>query len=98
VARRRSGIRWDRVGRVALLVTLGVIVLSYASPAKRWIEQSRTAGEQRQQLSELMAKNRQLKRRVKHLRSPGALEREARRLGMVRQGERPYVIQNLPTR
>ena len=30
------------------------------------------------------------------LRDPGALEREARRLGMVRQGERPYVVQGLP--
>jgi cell division protein FtsB len=98
VARKHGGIRWDRVGRVALLVTLGVIVLSYASPAKHWIEQSRTAGEQRRQLSELVAKNRQLKRRMQRLRSPGALEREARRLGMVRQGERAYVIENLPTR
>jgi len=94
----RSGIRWDRVGRVALLVTLGVIVLSYASPARHWIEQSRTAGEQRSGLRELVAKNRELKGRVKRLRTPGALEREARRLGMVRRGERSYVIENLPTR
>ena len=32
----------------------------------------------------------------KALRSPGALEREARRLGMVQPGERAYVIENLP--
>jgi hypothetical protein len=30
------------------------------------------------------------------LRDPRALEREARRLGMVRQGERAYVIEGLP--
>ena len=30
------------------------------------------------------------------LRDPGALEREARSLGMVRQGERAYVIEGLP--
>ena len=95
---RRSGIRWDRVGRVALLVTLSVIVLSYASPAKRWIEQSKTASEQHGQLADLEAKNRQLKRRLKRLRAPGALESEARRLGMVRAGERSYVIENLPKR
>ncbi|MGH2824907.1 MAG: septum formation initiator family protein [Thermoleophilaceae bacterium] len=40
--------------------------------------------------------NRELKRRVRALRDPGALEREARRLGMVRQGERAYVIEGLP--
>jgi cell division protein FtsB len=95
---RRSGIRWDRVGRVALLTTLGVIMLLYVSPALHWIEQSRTAGEQRSELRELAAKNHELKRRLRELRSPGALEREARRLGMVRQGERSYVIENLPVR
>jgi cell division protein FtsB len=93
-----SSIRWDRVGRVALLGTLAVIMVLYISPARHWIEQSRTAGEQNGELRELVAKNRQLKRRVHELRSPGALEREARRLGMVRRGERAYVIENLPTR
>jgi cell division protein FtsB len=95
---RHSGIRWDRIARVALLLTLAVIVLSYASPARRWIEQSRTAGEQRRELAELTAKNRELRQRVTRLRSPGALEREARKLGMVRLGERSYVIENLPSR
>ena len=95
---RRSGIRWDRVGRVALITTLGVIMLLYVSPALHWLEQSRTAGEQRTELSELTDKNRELKRRLRELRSPGALEREARRLGMIRIGERSYVIENLPAR
>jgi cell division protein FtsB len=95
---RSSSIRWDRIGRVALLGTLGVIMLLYVSPARHWIEQSRTNGEQNGELRELMAKNRQLKRRVHDLKTPGALEREARRLGMVRQGERAFVIENLPSR
>jgi cell division protein FtsB len=95
-ARRRSGIRWDRVGRVALLATLIVIVLSYASPARQWIKQSGTAGHQKQELGELTKENRHLKQRLRALRDPGALEREARRLGMVRVGERSYVIENLP--
>jgi cell division protein FtsB len=94
--RRRSGIRWDRVGRFALLTTLVVILLLYLSPAKHWIQQSRTAGEQQAELSDLADENKELKRRVRALRDPGALEREARRLGMVRQGERAYVIENLP--
>jgi cell division protein FtsB len=95
-ARRRSGIRWDRVGRVALLATLIVIVLSYISPARHWLQQSGTAGRQKQQLSELETQKARLERRLRALRDPGALEREARRLGMVRVGERSYVIENLP--
>jgi cell division protein FtsB len=94
--RRRSGIRWDRLGRVALLGTLVMILFAYASPARQWIKQSGTAGHQKQVLSELAGENRTLKNRVRALRDPGALEREARRLGMVRAGERSYVIENLP--
>jgi cell division protein FtsB len=94
--RRRTGIRWDRLGRVALLGTLLMIVFAYASPARQWIKQSGTAGRQKQELSELNRDNRELKRRLRALRDPGALEREARRLGMVRVGERAYVIENLP--
>jgi cell division protein FtsB len=84
------------VGRIALLGVLIVILLLYLSPTKHWIEQSRTAGEQKSELRDLSEQNRELKRRVGALRSPGALEREARRLGMVRRGERPYVVEGLP--
>jgi cell division protein FtsB len=95
-ARRRTSIRWDRLGRLALLATLFVILMLYISPAKHWWQQSRTAGAQKQELEDLTRENRTLKIRVRALRDPGALEREARRLGMVRQGERAYVIEGLP--
>ncbi len=98
MARRRTGIRWDRLGRVALLGTLFVILLLYVSPAKHWIEQSHTAGEQRTELDALKREHRRLERRVAELRRPAALERAARKLGMVEQGERAYVIENLPGR
>jgi cell division protein FtsB len=81
---------------VALLSTLVVIVLSYASPARKWIKQSDTASHQAQELEQLRADKQELDRRLRALRDPGALEREARRLGMVRVGERSYVIENLP--
>jgi cell division protein FtsB len=95
-SRRRSSIRWDRLGRFALLATLIFILLLYISPAKHWVQQSRTAGHQQEELRALTAENGALKKRVRALENPGALEREARRLGMVREGERAYVIENLP--
>jgi cell division protein FtsB len=94
----RSAIRWDRVGRYALLGTLVVILLLYVSPALHWLEQSGTAGEQRQELGDLTRENRTLKRRVRELRNPRALEREARKLGLVKHGERAYVVEGLPAR
>ena len=84
------------MGRLALLGTLFVILMLYISPAKHWWEQSRTSNAQEQELEDLTKENRGLKERVRALRDPGALEREARRLGMVRQGERAYVIEGLP--
>ena len=91
-----GSVRWDRLGRIALLATLGVILLLYVSPTKHWIEQSGTRSAQQRELRQLTAENATLKRKVSALRDPSALEQEARRLGMVRRGERSYVIQNPP--
>jgi cell division protein FtsB len=93
---RAAGIRWDRVGRHALLGTLVVILMLYISPVKHWLEQSRTADEQRAELRQLERENARLKTRARELRRPDALEREARKLGMVRQGERAFAIENAP--
>ena len=95
-AARRTSIRWDRVGRLAMLGTLIVILLLYISPTKHWLQQSSTAGEQRRELQQLTEQNKQLKARVHALKDPGALEQEARRMGMVGTGERAYVIEDLP--
>ena len=98
LGRRRSSIRWDRVGRYALMITLLVILGLYLSPAKHWFDQSRTAAAEREELRELTRENQALERRVRLLRDPRSLELEARRLGMVRHDERAYVIENLPSR
>ena len=91
--RRRSVIRWDRVGRYALLGVLGTILLLYVSPARRWITQSGTASHQKAELDELQKEHERLEARVRALKAPGAVEREARRLGMVKLGERAFVIE-----
>ena len=96
--RGAGAIRWDRVGRLALLAVLGIALLLYISPVKHWLEQSRTAAEHRADLRDLERENARMKARLRALREPGAVEREARRLGMVRSGERPFVVENLPAR
>jgi cell division protein FtsB len=93
-----SGIRWDRLGRVGLLTLLGIILLLYISPAKHWFEQSRTASAQAEELQHLEAENARLAKRAALLKNPDTLEQEARKLGMVRVGERSYVIENPPKR
>jgi cell division protein FtsB len=94
--KRGAGIRWDRIGRIGLLVMLGGILLLYVSPAKHWWDQSRTAKNQTADLRALQVQHAQLVRKVKTLSNPDTLEMEARRLGMVKVGERAFVIENPP--
>lgn len=89
---RRGGVRWDRIGRVALLALLGGIMLLYVSPAKHWWEQSQTAAAQREELRELEAEHERLQARVRALRDEDTIEQEARRLGMVLLGEQAYSV------
>ena len=94
--RRTTGIRWDRLGRVFLLGVLFVILLMYVSPLTRWVTQKNTAKEDTAELHQLQATNTELKSKLKSLQSPQALELRARRLGMVKPNERPFVIESLP--
>ncbi|MEA2494397.1 MAG: hypothetical protein QOJ29_2308 [Thermoleophilaceae bacterium] len=95
-AATRPNIRWDRLGRVFLLGVLFVILLMYVSPLTRWVTQKNTAKEDTAELRQLEAANADLKTRLGSLKSPQALELRARSLGMVKQGERSFVIENLP--
>jgi cell division protein FtsB len=89
----RPGIKWHRVGRVALLFTLFVIVLLYIRPVAHWVQQRSTATHSRADLRDLQRENDRLEARLRQLSGTGAVEREARKMGMVRPGERPYAIE-----
>ena len=92
----RTRIRWDRVGRVALLWLLAFVLCPYIGPTRTWISTYGEAKERRSQVAALRRQNAELRRREAELRQPAALEREARRLGMVKAGERAYVLEGLP--
>ena len=91
-------IRWDRLGRWALLFVLVLVVYLYIGPARNWITTYSEAGNKRKEVAAQQAENVRLRARRADLQRPSAVEREARRLGMVKAGERAYVIQSLPPR
>jgi cell division protein FtsB len=95
-AARAAGIRWDRIGRVALLCVLALVVYLYVGPTSNWISTWRESKQRHEALAQLKAENARLKARRDELRKAGTLEAEARRLGMVRAGEKAFVIQGLP--
>ena len=92
----RGGVRWDRVGRVALLLVLGLILLLYLGPARSFYSTWQESHSKRDQVRGLTAENARLNARRRALGDPRTLEAEARKLGMVRPTERAFVVKGLP--
>jgi cell division protein FtsB len=84
------------VSRVALLVVLIGIMALYVGPARSYLSTMHEAQHRRAEVAQLKRENARLRARRGALRSPASLEREARRLGMVRAGERSYSVKHLP--
>ena len=93
--RRSLGIRWDRLGRWALIGVFALVLYLYIGPALTWMSTYKEAARQRQAVAEIEQENERLRARKAELSAPGAIEREARRLGMVKAGERAYIVEGL---
>jgi cell division protein FtsB len=89
-------VRWDRVGRVALLLLLVGVALAYVGPARSLLSTWRDSNAKQPQLQTLEREHEVLLRRARELRDPRTVQSEARRLGMVKPGERSYVVRDLP--
>jgi cell division protein FtsB len=91
-------IRWDRVGRVALLLVLLLVVWLYVNPLRSWWSTWHESKARQAEVAALREDNAALRKRRAELRDPRVLEREARERGMVGRDERAYVIEGLPRR
>jgi cell division protein FtsL len=85
-------VRWDRVGRVALLVVLVVVAGLYVQDAMSYLATRSQADRQQAIVKQLARQNAALAREQQSLQDPATIERDARGLGMVLPGERPYVV------
>ena len=91
-------IRWDRLGRIALLFVLALVIYLYIGPTSAWISTYRESKQRNAAVAELEREHAALLRRRNELRKPETLERMARELGMVRAAEKAYVVSGLPDR
>jgi cell division protein FtsB len=91
-------VRWDRAGRVGLLIVLAVVVGLYVQHTLAYISTRSQADQQQSIVDRLQKQNSGLERQQKSLNDPATIVRDARELGMVRPGERPYVITGLAHR
>jgi cell division protein FtsB len=90
-----SRVRWDRVGRIALVLVLFGVLVSYLNPVVNLLDAWRDSKAGEERLAELQGEQASLQEQVEEASSPLTVEREARRLGMVRPGERSYVVHGL---
>ena len=89
-------IRWDRVGRTTLLVVLVAVFGLYLQQGIALLSVRSQTHAQQGQVATLLHQNAQLAAQQQALQNPASIERAARALGMVKPGERPYVVTGLP--
>jgi cell division protein FtsB len=85
-------VRWERLGRVALLVVLGAVLALYAEHAVSYLSTRAQNAHQNAIVRSLEIRHAQLLRSEHTLNDPTTIIRRARQLGMTRAGEQPYAI------
>lgn len=100
--RRRAGrrvgpsrIHWDKLGRIALVLVLFLVLISYLNPLVNLLQAWQGSKSSSAQLAQLKQEKLELREQLREVSSPAALEREARRLGMVKPGEHAYIVHGL---
>ena len=83
------------MGRIALVLVLFGVMVSYLNPLVGLLQAWQGSKASDQQLAQLKVEKAQLTAELHEVSSPATLEREARRLGMVRPGEHAYVVHGL---
>jgi cell division protein FtsB len=92
---RGSRIRWDRFGRIVLVLVLFVVLASYVGPSLNVFEGWRASNDAEARLAELKQENAELTRKAKALESQTAVMAEARKLGLVGVSEQAYVVDGI---
>jgi cell division protein FtsB len=87
-----SRIRWDKLGRIALVLVLFLVLVSYLNPLMNLMQAWQGSKSSDAELAQLKRERVELTNRLREVSSPAALEREARRLGMVKPGEHAYIV------
>jgi cell division protein FtsB len=85
----RSLLRWLAVGGIVL------VALLYARPLRSYLNTKHELTQRSADVRTLQAEKRDLQRRLADASTPEALQREARRLGLVRPGERLFIVKGI---
>jgi hypothetical protein len=90
-----SRVKWDRIGRIALVLVLFAVAYSYLNPAIDFVKTYTATTAAKAHLHELQHESRQLHNLVQSSDDPRVIDRRARAQGMVLEGENPAVVRGL---
>ena len=90
-----SRIKWDRVGRIALVLVLFAVAYSYLNPAINLFETYQSTTAAKAEFHQLLQENKRLHRSIQSADDPAVVEQTARRQGLVAEGETPFVLNGL---
>ena len=88
--------RWDRLGRLAMLCVLVVLAYLYLSAGVHLLSTWHQARGASAKVAAMQREHGTLQRQHEALGRPGAVEAQARKLGMMKHDERPYIVGDLP--
>jgi cell division protein FtsB len=92
-------LRPRRRRRLARWLTLGVVVLLgllYYRPVHAYLDTKRSLHARAAEVRDLQARKKYLEERLAEIRSGSTLVRGARRLGLVKPGERLFIVRGIP--
>jgi cell division protein FtsB len=98
VARSARKIAKPRSARALRLLAVGVVVFAgflYYQPLSSYFERREALARRSDEVEVLRARKRELERRFEASKSPQALAREARRLGLIEEGERLFIVKGV---
>ena len=87
--RRKHVLRWLAVGAIVLAGLL------YARPLRSYLDTKHELAQRAADVHALKAEKRALQHRLAEASTPEALQREARRLGLLRSGERLFIVKGI---
>lgn len=88
--------RWDRLGRVAMLFVLAALLYLYLSAGIHMFSTWSQARRDNATVAAMQREHVTLVRQRQALGMQATVETEARQLGMMKSGEQAYVVSGLP--
>ena len=93
---RHIGVANAEVNWAEVLAVFAFVLYLYVGPTRSWVTTYRQSKERKAEVAQLKREHDRLVTRRNALRNPATLETEARSLGMVRGGEKAFVVSGLP--